>query len=68
MGKCLACRAAEGACGFTLVLAACGRSRAEDGSAAWLRYAPIANPGRYSALPLAHCCAWRKRLLIRLRV
>lgn len=25
--------------------------RAEDGSAAWLRYAPIANPAQYSALP-----------------
>ena len=32
-----------------LLLPAC--LHAEDGSAAWLRYAPISNPGQYHALP-----------------
>jgi alpha-glucuronidase len=29
----------------------CGAARGETGAEAWLRYAPIANPGMYSALP-----------------
>jgi len=31
--------------------AACGVGRAETGAEAWLRYAPVANPGMYKALP-----------------
>jgi alpha-glucuronidase len=38
--------------GFALLFAVVGlNARAEDGSAAWLRYAPIANPGIYKDLP-----------------
>lgn len=37
---------------FALLFAVAGISaRAEDGSAAWLRYAPIPNPGMYKELP-----------------
>ncbi|SEC00828.1 alpha-glucuronidase family glycosyl hydrolase [Terriglobus roseus] len=32
-------------------LAACLGAKAEDGAAAWLRYAPIANPAQYRELP-----------------
>lgn len=36
---------------FALWALCCGTCLAEDGSAAWLRYAPIANPGAYASLP-----------------
>lgn len=34
-----------------LAVMAGGQARAEDGSAAWLRYAPIANKDKYASLP-----------------
>jgi alpha-glucuronidase len=38
--------------GVVLLLTSSSRlAMAEDGSAAWLRYAPISNPARYKALP-----------------
>jgi alpha-glucuronidase len=36
---------------FAAMLIACRVSRAEDGSAAWLRYAPIADAKQYATLP-----------------
>src|SRR5215469_2577753 len=37
--------------GFALLFALSLNARAEDGSAAWLRYAPIAHPELYKDLP-----------------
>lgn len=43
---------AKSVAGFALLFAALGLSaRAEDGSAAWLRYAPIVHPEMYKDLP-----------------
>jgi alpha-glucuronidase len=47
--------------GFALLLAVGASARAEDGSAAWLRYAPISNPEMYSNIPSSIMCTTRDR-------